>query len=322
MTTLEQFAFDLMAAQRRRRRQRRTRPWQPSMTPATSLGYECERRSVYQQTQPHKADPVNDELASIFEEGDLHQKDVRAELLDLGYEVVEAEVNFKDIKLQISGTIDGKIAVDDPSAHHGQRRITCEIKSTSKKPPTTEREIRESETALLRRYYAQMQIYLYLVSESEGLFIFKEKNTGLWTVVPVTLDYDYAEKLLQRAERIRDAVAAVRDIGDYHLPERIPDRSECPGCPFRDTVCHPGQAEVDPMLLVDDHNLLAQLFERESAKPHRDSFEKVDKAIKQRFKLTKGERFIVGDRFLVTKKVTSTQTRFKFTRFEAPERSV
>lgn len=294
--SLPELAKSIEAAQRKRRLEAHSRPWQPSMTPATSLGYECERRTVYQRTQPDKAQPVGEELASIFEEGDLHQKNVRAELLEIGFEVVESEVNFKDARLEISGTIDGKILVKDPSARHGFRRVPVEIKSTSGAAPADEQAWRNSESALLRRYYAQLQTYLYLTNEPEGLGIFKDKVTGLWSVVAMSLDYAYVEGLLQRAERIRDSVKA------NELPTRIASRSECGGCPFKDTICHPEQSGADPMLLAEDEALGAQLGRRAELAPLRREFETIDDEIKTRFKLTAGEAFVVNGRWLVEKR--------------------
>jgi hypothetical protein len=248
----------------------------------------------------------------------LHQREVRADVVTLGFEIVEAEVNFKDKRLEISGTIDGKIEVRDPDGGR-PRRIPVEIKSTAGAAPANEAAWRDSETPLLRRYYAQLQTYLYLTNEPEGLGIFKDKITGLWSVVPVALDFAYVEKLLQRAERIAAAVAAWEaDQSDNNLPSRLADRSECNGCPFKDTVCLPSDAPVDPLLLAVDDRLLAQLEEREACDPAATRFDKIDKLVKERFKLTAGTRFVVGGPrgFIVTKKVYATQTRITIERMQ------
>jgi hypothetical protein len=288
---LNELAAEVMAKQRKRRLDAHTRPWQPSATPATALGYRCERRTVYQRTRPEMSAPIGEELASIFEEGNLHQADVRRELSLLGFEVVEAELNFRDARLDITGTIDGKLSVN---GEHRARRVPVEIKSCSGCPPTSSDGLRDH-GGLYGRYFAQMQTYLFLTNEPEGLFVFKDKITGLWALVPVSLDFEYAENLLKRAERIRDHVKAGT------LPDRIPDRSECDGCPFKDTVCHPAEAPVDPLLIAQDPELLSQLSEREQLDVSATRYDKIDKAVKERFKLTNGERFVVGD-FLVEKK--------------------
>lgn len=316
--SLSELARKLEEGQRARRLRERSRPWAPMMTPATGLGYTCDRRNVYQRVRPSDAQGIGEELASIFTEGDLHQKDVRAELLELGYEVVEAEVNFKDKRLEISGTIDGKIMAAGWADERGRpRRIPVEIKSTSGAAPTDAASWRNSETLLLRRYFSQIQIYLYLTSEPEALGIFKSKITGLWSVVPVALDYAYVEGLLQRAERIRDAVALADGIEaddemEAVLPPRDPTRAECIGCPWKDTLCHPEEQPADPLLLADDIVLKAQIARREQLDTARREFEKVDASLKQRFKLTAGERFVVGGEWLVTKKQQANGTRIAF----------
>jgi hypothetical protein len=314
---VKELAEKLMHEQRARRLAAHSKTWTPSATPATSLGYECERRICYQRTRPDMASSISEELASIFEEGNMHQADVRRELSAIGYEVVEAEVNFKDKALDITGTIDGKIQL---TGEHRARRIPLEIKSTQVSPPRTEEEWRASESSLLRRYYAQLQTYMFLTNEPEAIALFKEKGTGLWTCVAVALDFDYAEQLLKRAERVRDAVKLIEGapVADRDLlyPARIADRSECDGCPFKDTVCHPADAEPDPLLMADEAKLVAQLEQRERDDAAATEFDKIDKAVKDRFKLTKGERFVVGgaDGFLVVKKVSPKQTRITITR--------
>ena len=307
---IDELAAELMQKQKAKRVAEHSKVWEPLSTTATDLGYSCERRIVYHRLNPKDAAPFGDGLLSIFGEGDLHQKDVRRELGELGYEVVEAEVRFSDKRLDIAGTIDGKICVTADRDTHTQKRIPVEIKSTSGDPPTTQDGLKTAGSGLYRRYYAQMQTYLYLTSEPFGLFIFKNKIDGLWSVVPVELDYEYAETLLQRSERVRDFVASKT------LPNRTIDRSECDGCPWRDTICLPGDAPVDPLLLAADDGLLKQLELRETVAAASKSFDKVDTAIKDRFKATPGERFVVGgvDGFLVTKRAWGKGTKIEICR--------
>lgn len=286
--TLEQvndLASRIMAAQRTRRTERHRKLYTPRSTTASTLAYRCDRRLVYARTQPHYAEPPSDELCSIFEEGDLHQADVRKELLDLGFEAIRAEEPFRDDDLEIGGKIDGMIALTD---EHRAPQVPVEIKSYAGDPPTTQEELRDH-GGLLGRYFGQLQVYLYLTAKQVGMFLFKAKVTGLWTIVPVELDYEYVEVLLQRAERVRDYLRADT------LPDRIADRSECPACPFRSELCHPEQASVDPLLLVNDKDLLGKLNRREHLHARAREFKRIDTEVKERFKLTAGTRFVVGD---------------------------
>lgn len=323
MINLSEFAANLESLQRAHRLKKHSRMWQPRSTSATAIGYKCERRIVYGRVMHDKAAPIEAELASIFEEGDLHGKNVRAELLELGFEVVAAEVNFRDDRLDLSGTIDGKIRVPDPDAPKGFRDIPAEIKSFTGEAPHSLADWLSSENLRMRRYYDQLELYLYLTNEPDGLGLFKDKITGLWSVIAVPLDYAHVETLLQRAARVRDAVGLIEaakesaENFDALLPERIANRSECDGCPFKDTVCHPADAAVDPMLLALDDELIEQLEQRDALDEGRKKFKKLDDAVKERFKLTKGERFVAGP-FKVEKKKHGSGIRIDIERLQQP----
>ncbi len=105
LARVEELASAIMEAQRKSRRAKHLKIYEPRSTTASSLGYKCERRLVYARTKPEKADPIGEELASIFEEGNLHQTDVRRELIELGFEALEAERTFRDETLEIGGRI-------------------------------------------------------------------------------------------------------------------------------------------------------------------------------------------------------------------------
>jgi hypothetical protein len=301
LAELEELAATIMRKQRERRKAEHAKIYEPRSTTASSLGYKCERRLVLARTQPHYAAPIGEELSSIFSEGDLHQSDVRKELIEIGHEALEAERSFRDEDLEIGGRIDGKLAL---TSEHRALRVPLEIKSCVGKPPMTAGALRADNGIHGRQYY-QLQSYLYLDGSPAGMFLFKDKTTGLWWLVPVPLDYDCAEELLQKAERVRDHIKAGT------LPDRIADRSECSGCPFRDSICLPADAEVDPLQLVNDTELLSQLEERERIESMAKRYDELDKLIKVRFKMTKGKAFVVGDErgFYVTKKVQENGVR-------------
>lgn len=299
---LIEIAKDIEAKQRAHRLEKHSRVWRPVSTPATDLGYRCLRRIVYHRTKPEKATPISEGLASIFEEGDIHQREVRIELSRLGYEVVESEVHFRDNRLDISGAIDGKIL--DPD--NFRNRIPAEIKSCAGNPPRTDEDLK-NHRGIYGRYWCQMQTYLFLDESWDGLFFFKDKQTGLLYVVPTHLDLAEMEFLLRKAETVRDHVK------EGTLPDLIPDRSECTLCPWRDTVCHPEEHAPDPLLLAVDRELEGQILRREELDGPRKEFAKIDKLLKTRFKATKGDRFMCGD-FVIEKKPHGRGVRVDFKR--------
>jgi hypothetical protein len=125
------------------------------------------------------------------------QADVRRELSLLGYEVVEAESNFRDLRLDMTGSIDGKIILPVAGHHH---RYPVEIKSVQSDGPATEWEWQRSESDFLRNWYTQLQDYLFLTATEGGFGLFKNKQNGLWTVCAVMLDYAFMEDVCQRAK--------------------------------------------------------------------------------------------------------------------------
>lgn len=336
---LKSWAGDLEKRQQMGRLKRRVTLWKPSATSATQLGYECERRIVYQRVLPWAAEPISAELASIFEEGEHHERQVLRELEeDLGIKLRNRAATFRDEKLDIVGKIDTEAFVE------GIGWIPVEVKGLTYIPgdDVEGAELADGPVALHRRYFAQLQIYLYLRSMELGLFIFKSKATGRWRAPPVALDFERMELLLKRAERVRDAVRAyveafgrVRsftqdgpeydELGARHeapwtdalraaepqLPARIPDRSECSRCPFR-TRCNPSEAPIDPALLVEDENLIAALHTLVEAKPHRQTYERGYKKIKERFMLTAGMVFFAGQ-FRIEKKPHGQGTKLVIT---------
>jgi hypothetical protein len=304
---LEALAVSIMEKQRAWRKAKHAKVYEPRSTTASSLGYRCDRRLVYARTQPHYARPIGEELSSIFEEGDLHQADVRRELIELGHEALEAERSFRDEGLEIGARIDGKLALTN---EHRSVRVPLEIKSTTGPPPMTAMGLKHHH-GIHAREYAQMQTYLYLDGSEAGMFLFKDKITGLWWLVVVPIDYVFAEdELLRKAERVRDHIKAGT------LPDRIADRSECQACPFNDSICLPAEAPADQLLLVDDTNLLTDIERREELAPLAREFKKLDEEIKTRFNTTAGSAFVVGDEngWLVEKKKHGKGTRLNIKR--------
>lgn len=336
---LKIWAGELEKRQQVGRLKRRVSVWKPTATAATLLGYECERRIVYQRVLPWAAEPISAELASIFEEGEHHERQVLRELEEeLGVKLRNRGATFRDDKLEIVGKIDTEAYVE------GIGWIPVEVKGLTWIPgdDVEGAELADGPVALHRRYFAQLQIYQYLSSKELGLFIFKSKATGRWRAPPIAMDFDRTEVLLKRAERVRDAVRAyvaafgrvrpftqdgppVDDLGAPHvaawadalqaaepqLPARIPDRSECGRCPFRGR-CNPSEAPIDPALLVDDENLIASLHALVEAKPHRQTYERGYKRIKERFMLTAGVVFFAGQ-FRIEKKPHGQGTKLVIT---------
>ena len=88
----------------------------------------------------------------------------------------------------------------------------------------------------IRHYPSQMQIYLLMGEHEYGVFILKNKSTGLLKVIDVYLDYEHAESLLGKAERIN------AHVENNTLPDPINDAEICSNCAFRH-ICLPDIGE-------------------------------------------------------------------------------
>jgi len=111
------------------------------------------------------------------------------------------------------------------------------------------------------------------------------------------LDYEYAESLLQRAERINAHVESGT------LPERIPfDEEVCPRCPFYH-LCLPDHAGREPIAFLEDAMVVGLLEERATHEEGARAFNRADDRLKAWAKARPEERLTVGRWFLEKKQL-------------------
>jgi hypothetical protein len=252
-------------------------------TRASSLGLECERQLFYEQTAWEMRADYPPELQAIFDLG-IHLEDyVVRESEAMGFKVYQRGKDYIDRRYNLTGHIDAKLELPG-----FDKRIPAEIKGlnpfTAGQISTVD-DIRNHPQAWVRKYYAQLQIYLLLDNSELGVFLLLDKCSGQIAAIDCPLDFDFAEGLLKKAERIRDAVAA----------KSAPDRKmgpECARCPFV-AVCKPDIEFGKALELFDDPEIEEMLRKREELSKARSEFEKLDKAIKAR--LPKKPDLMVGE---------------------------
>jgi hypothetical protein len=254
---------------------------------ASSAGHPCDRFLYYERTENERRAPPSEERQAIFDLGNEVENYVLRELELAGVGVVERGRPFADSRLQLSGRIDASLRLPG-----WPRALPAEIKGLN--PYTagkvlTLADIRDSRTYWLRGYYAQQQAYLYLSSEELGLFVLFDKSRGSIRVLECPLDYDYAEGLLLKAERVRDAVA----LGE--APERVRDPAPCERCDFAH-VCLPPRTYAGVRLLSDeDAAEVSALLERRAAtEAAAGEHEEVDEALKGLLPESEGVLLVPG----------------------------
>ena len=143
---------------------------------ASESGHPCMRFLVASRLCPEKKILHDVGLQRIFDEGHLHEAAVLREFEDAGYKIVEQQRHLEWKKFQLTGSIDAKIAVNG-------NLIPLEVKSCSPNvfPSVKEmapEEMIHSRYSWVRKYPAQLLIYLLLCEEQEGVMIFKNKQPG------------------------------------------------------------------------------------------------------------------------------------------------
>ena len=275
---------------------RRIKSWPCHTNRASGIGHDCERHLTYTRTAWADRLLHDVDLERIFAEGRIQEQAVMAELAAAGIEVIEQQRPIDDLmaRYQISGHMDGVIN-DNGTA------IVLEIKSMS--DPIWSSVARRgagvyewSDVAeafqskpWLRKYFAQMCIYMLGKNTERGVLLLKNKSTGALAQVNMVLDFAYAESLLQRAERINAHIAAGT------LPERMAfDDLVCGRCDWRH-LCLPDMPAVAIAWLPDDA-VAYMCCRREELDPARKEFADVDARVKAFAKAREEPRIVVcGD---------------------------
>ena len=264
---------------------------------ASALGHPCVRYLTYMRTAWKEQRPPSVGLQRIFEEGKKQERLITMTLCDLGFEIEQAQKDLDWPEYQITGHIDGKV-------RRGNSICPVEIKSVS---PFAFDKIKTIDgmkrSDWHQRWFAQLQIYLLMGNESDGLFILKNKSNGQLAVLPVDLDLEVAEGLIRKAETVNKHVAAGT------LPDPIEySESTCGDCPFRH-ICLPDMAVKDALSIEIDPELEEKLARWYELKQQKAEFDALDKELKTRFDHV--NNVIVGD-FLVRGK------EIKTTRYDVP----
>lgn len=253
---------------------------------ASDIGHECLRYLVFSRTKWEEKNLHPVDLQFIFEEGNLHEKDVIKTLMDAGFAVIEQQRSFYIKQYNVSGHIDAKIIIDG-------KAIPIEIKSAS--PHMFERfncvdDIVNCKYHYARKYYSQFQIYLTMCDAEYGYFIFKNKVNGQLKEIKVYRDDEMIKMLVNKAAEVN------KHIENNTIPEPVSDTTICESCPFQH-IC--GIKISEAIEIIEDDDLVDKIKERASLKENMNKYLLLDKMIKASLKGI--DRKIIGD-YLITGK--------------------
>jgi len=266
-------------------KERKIKQYPVNANRASELGHECLRYLVLNRTRWQEKTLHDARLQMIFDMGRAVEDLVFQDLKEAGFTIVEQQRPFSWAKYQITGSIDFKLAIDG-------KVYPTEVKSAAPNPFASINSVADMlkhKYPYMRKYPAQLTLYLLMDNKDEGLFLFKNKSTGEYKEIWMDLDYEFAESLVQKAETINKHVA------EGTLPEPMEyDEDICSDCGFAH-ICLPDRIgkEVE---VSQDGELLGLVTRYFELKPGAKEFDGVNKRINE---LVQGrEKILVGDYFI------------------------
>lgn len=258
------------------------------VTRASEIGHPCTRYLVYSITNWADRKPHAPEVEFIFEGGRAVEDLAIKDLEEAGFRVYRPEPDkaLMELKPAISMHLDVRVDFGDGIVRTGEikglnildfdRLNTLQDFFNSKKP-------------WIKKYPAQLMTYLYGKGEEEGFFYLKSIPRFQPKIIPVKLDLEYMESILQKTERVEAHIKAKT------LPDQIDDSATCEHCPFNH-ICLPAVLR-EGLEFIDDDELLELLERRDSLKEASDEYREVDELVKKRF--NKRPKLCIGD-YLIT----------------------
>jgi hypothetical protein len=276
---------------------------------ASEAGHPCERFLVLARTKNELRSLHDIGLQRIFDEGNLHEESMLREMDSAGFRIVEQQRPYEMHKVELAGRIDGKLTV---RGHLDLQDflIPFEIKSCSPhifpaiKDMAT-RDMIKSKYPWIRKYPAQILLYMLMEGSEFGIMVFKNKGTGEKSYKIFQLDgamLEYTESVLKKLESVNAHIKAGTEP-----PAAFID--DCKGCPFCKTACFPGQDYGPGIDILQDPDLEAKLSRRAELESASKEFESLDKEIKEGFR---GRTAVIGDWMIESK-------GYEMTSYEIPK---
>ena len=246
----------------------------------------CLLRGVFDRTKWEQKKLPDARLLRIYREGKRQEILVLRELEESGIPVIQQQIPVRWEAYNITGSLDGKIVFEGET-------LPLEIKSCA---PHIYDQINTIEDfqkyPWFKKYIIQLQIYMFLSEDEEGIFCLKNKSAGDIKFVAMGLDYSLVELAVQASEAIE------KHLKDKTEPERCLDRECCKMCDHS----HHCLPEVDfgaPLKLIDDPLLEEKLIKYFELKELAYEWSTVEKAIKasakQAHKVDNGCNMLIGN---------------------------
>lgn len=264
---------------------------------ASNIGHPCERYLYLLIKHWDKQEPHDAGLQNIFDFGNSVEDYTIKKLKDAGLEIITPTLrSWKVENPLITGRED--IRIKDPE--DGQL-YPAEIKGLS--PYEWERlnsieDFYSSKRHYVQGYPAQIMVYCWKFEKEKGFFVLTNKLNGRIKIIEVPFDWDRADALLKKAERI---YKALEDSTGGYLPESCDNLSVCDGCSLRH-ICT--AAHTRPETEIDGGELEEKIMRRMALSPYKREYETVNDEIKA---LMRGRACVLAGDFLVETKTIHKQ---------------
>lgn len=309
-------------------KQANIKQWPVNANRASELGHECLRYLVLNRTRWQEKKMHDARVQMVFDIGNMIESLVSQDLREAGFAVVEQQRGFSWQKYHITGTIDLKLgltdhlirsALDNGALPDDVKAKLQEILDKARLPapdpigivPTeiksaapgvfgtinSVEDMKRHKYPYMRRYPAQLTLYMIMDGKEVGLFLFKNKSTGEIKEIWMTLDYGFAETLIKKAELVNKHVA------EGTLPEPIEYSEDlCAECAYSH-ICLPDRIGVE-VEVSGNTELLELLYCYEKLKPGAKEYDDVNNRIN---KIVEGkEKILIGDYLIQGKWIPKT----------------
>jgi len=256
---------------------------------ASQIGAECVRELVYHRTRWKDRKLPDLGLQFVFDGGQVTEAYAEQMLREAGYQVLEQQRAFQinEKGENITGHLDMKIG-------YNGKAFPCEVKGLSGWTWSDINTIEDMFTHryhYVRRYPAQLLIYMYGTNSEIGCFLLVSKQNWQPKVIWVKLSdhLDYVESLLQKAVIIN------QHVKEDTLPDFTENQELCKHCDFEHICCPPYEYEGK---VVVDAELEELLDRRATLLETKKEYDHLDKELKT---FIKGKEMVVG-RWVITGK--------------------
>lgn len=245
----------------------------PSGNRASELPHPCDNYCLLCRIAHNERPRPNAHTLGLFRQGQAMEAETVRLLEDMGIETRRAQWTLEWPKYQIAGHIDREIMLPGENGW-----LIAELKAMNANTFAGIHEVADLFRASFwvhRKYPGQLLLYLLLHNTERALLILRDKGSSdlkpLWLYLDEHLEY--AESLIQRAERVNLAVAE----GTPELA-KLSDPGVCEGCDFYH-VCAPDLSFAAPLLFTEA-DFIADLQRRDELKPYAEEYAKLDKRLK------------------------------------------